>query len=182
MSPVIGFAQRLAGHPASLQSLSFSYAWLEAPLDARLARLADVPNWQDLAVWPAGRVFGKAGEYRWQCNADGSLHAVLLLEQPSLPDGFEGSVELTQEGESDLILWGEWVDPKKDPQGNPDGGPLFYANEIPRVQTYPLDLNSPPQEDQTPRLAIRRYRALKKDASEFIRCVGFILRGREEED
>jgi hypothetical protein len=176
MSPVIGFSKALTKHPEKLQGLS--YAWLEAPLAARLACLADVPNWQDLTVWPSGRLFGEPGEYRWQRNADGTLHAVLLLENPPLPDGFEDPMELSQEDEADLILWGEWVDPKKDPQGNPDGGPSFYANEIPHVQTYPLDLKSPAKEDQTPRLVIRRYRAVKEDEGEFVRCVGFTMKGR----
>lgn len=182
MNPVIGFARKLPGHPTFLQNLTFRYAWLEAPLAARLACLADVPNWQDLTVWPAGRMFGESGEYRWLRNADETLHAVLLLETPSLPEGFEGCLELSQEGESALILWGEWVDPKKDPQGNLKGGPRFYANEIPYIQTYPIsiDLNNPPTENQTPRLVIRRYRAVNKDVGEFVRCVSFTLKGREK--
>lgn len=180
MSPVIGFAKALTKHPENLQGLS--YAWLEAPLDARLARLADVPNWQDLTVWPSGRLFGEPGEYRWQRNSDGTLHTVLLLENEPLPAEFGPGVPLQQEGESDLILWGKWVNPEEDPQGKPNGGPRFYANEIPRAQPYPLDLQSPLQEGHTPRLVIRRYRTVKEDAGEFLRCVGFELRGREEED
>lgn len=183
MSPVIGFARSLPGHPAALQNLAFLYAWLEAPLAARLTHLAEVQDWQDLTVWPSGRVFGESGEYRWQRNADDSLHAVLLLETPPLPGSFEGPLELIQEDEAALILWGEWVDPKKDPQGNPSGEP-FYAREIPRVQPYPIsiDLNNPPTEDQTPRLVIRRYRAVNVDVGEFVRCVSFTLKRREKEE
>ena len=180
MSPVIGFAKALTKHPENLQGLS--YAWLEAPLAARLVRLADVLDWQDLTVWPSGRVFGEPGEYRWQRNSDDTLHAVLLLEDGPLPGEFGPGVPLQQEGESDLILWGKWVNPEEDPQGRPNGGPRFYANEIPRVQPYPLDLKSQPKEDETPRLVIRCYRAVNEDKGEFVRCVGFTMKGKEEED
>jgi hypothetical protein len=99
----------------------------------------------------------------------------MLLEQSSLPDGFTGHLELSQEDEIGLILWGDWVDPKRDSEGNPDCGPRFYANEIPRVQVYPVDIRIPPTEGQTPRLVIRRYRAIEKDAGEFIRCINFTM-------
>lgn len=189
MNPVIGFARNLVGHPTCLQNFSFEYAWLEALLgttnngrDACLARLEDVPNWQDHAVWPAGRVFGLAGEYRWQSEAQGTLDAVLLLEDGLLPGEFESGVPLREEGDSDLILWGEWVDRKKDRQGNPDGGPLFYANEIPRVQIYPINLKSSPKDGETPRLVVRRYRAIEENIGEFVRCVGFRMKGREPKE
>lgn len=180
MSAVIGFAQTLSVHPALRWNSLFSYAWLEAPLAACIARLADLPRWQDLTAWPSGRLFGSLGEYRWQRNADGSLHAVMLLDDPPLPAGFEGILEVRQEDEVSLILWGNWIDPN-DPQGNPDGGPRFYANEIPHAQLYPIDMRIPPTEGQAPRLVIRRYRALDKNAGEFSRCMDFTMQGREEE-
>lgn len=189
MSPIVGFARNLPNHPACLQNFSFEYVWLEAPLgtredglDACLNRIEDVPNWQDPVVWPAGRVFGLVGEYRWQSEGDATLHAVLLLEDGLLPGEFESGVPLRQEGESHLILWGEWVDPEKDRQTNPTGRALFYANEIPRVQIYPINVMSPPKDDQTPRIVIRRYRAIKEDVGGFVRCLSFGMKGRESEE
>lgn len=184
MNPVIGFACGLPSHPAAMQNLSFAYAWLEAPLKVCLAHLTDVSDWQDLSVWPAGRVFGEYGEYRWQWeSASESLHAVLLLDNGVLPAAFtKDSVNLQPGTDAALILWGEWVDPKKDAEGNPKGGPVFYANEIPGLQTYPIELNGPPQNGYTPRLVIRRYRAKEEEKGEFVRCVCLTMRGREEED
>ena len=186
MNPAIGFARGLPGHPAAMQELSFAYAWLEAPLKVCLAYLKDVPDWQNLTTWPAGRVFGEYGEYRWQWESSNkALHTVLLLDNGVLPPEFiENCVDLQPGNDAALILWGEWVDPdpEKDPEGNPDSGPIFYANEIPRVQRYPvsIDPENPPPEEQTPRLIIRRYRAVKEDEGEFVRCVGFAMKDREE--
>jgi hypothetical protein len=174
MSPVIGFARGLAAHPEGLPA--WELAWLEAPLAARLARLAEVPDWREIERWPAGRVFGEAGEYRWQRRENGLIHGVLLLEAGPLPAPFDGSVELEPVGEPvALVLWGEWVSPEVEGAGNPDGGPLFYAPEIPEIQTYPLDLPKAPGADETPRLLTRRYRDLKGERGEFLRCLGVAL-------
>ena len=76
MSPVIGYARSLEGHPTGLPNLA--YAWLEAPLAAQLARVTEVPQWHDIDVWPAGRLFGESGEYRWQRDVDGTIHGIEL--------------------------------------------------------------------------------------------------------
>lgn len=178
MSPVIGFQRSLSGHPEGLPE--FTYGWLEAPLAAKLIRLQG-SEWKDLEKWPAGRIFGEEGEYRWQRHADG-LHAVLLLETSSLPAGFGSPLvlEMDQDEEEEdqgvaFVLWGEWVDPEGDPQGNPDGGPRFYAPEIPEIQDYPIDPGETLKPGVTPRLRVRRYRDAEGKHGEFIRCVGLTL-------
>ncbi len=181
MSPRIAFARGLAEHPALPD---FDYAWLEAPLAARLGFVRDL-EWRDRRRWPAGRVFGAAGEYRWTTRGEGegrALHAVLLLDSGAMPDGFESPVELhkIRGDDSALLLWGDWVVPEKDRRGNPDDGPRFYTNEIPEVQEYPLVLDGPPAENTSPRLVVRRYRDAAGELGEFVRCVGVELRANEE--
>lgn len=173
MSPMIGFQRGLSGHPEELPE--FTYAWLEAPLAAKLIRLQG-SEWNDLEAWPAGRIFGPEGEYRWQRLADG-LHAVLLLETSPLPAGFGSPLVLEDGEDAAFVLWGEWVnpDPKGDPQGNPEGGPRFYAQEIPEIQDYPLDPEEALKPGVTPRLRVRRYRDVEGRHGEFIRCVGLSL-------
>ena len=83
--------------------------------------------------------------------------------------------------EAALVLWGKWVDPKIDSQGNPDAGPHFYANEIPHIQTYPIDLQRQPQGNETPRLVVRYYRDNQREQGEFVRCVDFVMQAMEEE-
>jgi hypothetical protein len=176
---VIGFQRGLSGHPEGLPD--FAYGWLEAPLAAKLIRLQG-SEWRDLEAWPAGRIFGEEGEYRWQRLADG-LHAVLLLETFPLPTGFGSPLVLEKEEEAAaFVLWGEWVnpDPKGDPEGNPGGGPRFYAQEIPEIQDYPLDPGETLQPRVTPRLLVRRYRDVEGRHGEFIRCVGLSLTPPEE--
>ena len=180
MSAIIGFKRGLSAHPEQVLALGLEYAWLEAPLAARLVRVIDAPDWHDPTVWPAGRVFGSVGEYRWQSHPDGSLHAVLLLESGQVPAVFEGGQALNLDNESDLILWGEWIDPDRDHEANPDGGPRFFANEIPGVQTYPLELTAPHSDGELPCLVVRRYRAGTGDAGEFLRCVGLRMKSAEE--
>ena len=181
MSPCIGFTTNLSAHPPTLPA--FRYAWLEAPLDARLAYVSDIPNWDDLHIWPAGRLFDTIGEYRWQRCANDALHAVLLLEADTLPAPFSEVLALTkvEERQASLILWGEWVDPHRDPQGNPDAGPRFYTNEIPRIQTYPLDLGQHPPVQATPRLLVWYYRAMHGQHGDFTRCVGLYMHPTIEE-
>ena len=182
MSAMIGFHRSLPQHPPTLASFGFSFAWLEAPMRACIARVADVSDWHNIDFWPAGRVFGEAGEYRWQRTATGNIHAALLLDHESLPDDFthcQPQKVKRQGRDSALILWGTWVKPQKDRPENPHGNALFYANEIPRIQTYPIDLDGTVEEEQTPRLIVRRYRATNGEMGEFIRCVGFALGDRE---
>jgi hypothetical protein len=179
VSPVIGFQRGLSGHPEGLPE--FAYGWLEAPLAAKLIRLQG-SEWKDLEAWPAGRIFGEEGEYRWQRNADGTVHAVLLLETLPLPTEFDSPLVLEKEEDEDgaFVLWGEWVDPKGDPEGNPGGGPRFYAQEIPEIQDYPLDSGETLKPGVTPRLLVRRYRDVEGRHGEFIRCVGLSLTAQEE--
>ncbi len=180
MSPVIGCNRGLASHPEGLPG--FLYAWLEAPLAAKLALRKEVENWQDLETWPAGRIFGEEGEYRWQRLPDHSLHAVLLLESAPLPPVFESAVELESGEDASLVLWGEWVNPEGDPEGNPDGGPSFYAQEIPEIQRYPIEIGGSSALGTTPRLRVRRYRDSAGAHGEFIRCVGLTLTSGEDHD
>lgn len=176
MSPVAGFHRSLSGHPEGLPDLPF--AWLEAPLDARLG-WAKETAWNDLDRWPAGRIFGEAGEYRWQ-RTSGGLHAVLVLDEGSLPAPFTGEVELQALGDADLVLWGEWIDPGRDPEGNPERKPVFYAREIPEAQLYPLERN--PETGESPRLRTRSYVDAAGERGEFMRCVEIFLKKDEGQE
>ena len=179
MSPVIGFARELAAHPQGLPELMEpAWGWLEAPCAVRLDWLCELSDWQDAARWPAGRIFGEAGEYRWQRWGE-RLHGVLLLETGPLPPQFAGVIELRPGEDADLVLWGEWVDPDEDREGNPDRGPRFFASEIPEVVAYPLELTGKPEPGTTPRLKARRYRDLAGRRGEFVRCVGLWLKRDE---
>jgi hypothetical protein len=181
VSAVIGFARELAGHPEGLPELP--YAWLEAPLEAVLARTREVADWQDLRRWPEGRLFGEAGEYRWQKLGDGELHSVLLLAEGPLPPGFGGEVELEPVGTAaSRMLWGEWVDPQEDRAANPDGGPRFYAPPIPGVQVYPVELGQPPHAHKEAELLVQAYRDKRGEKGDFLRCVALrtVLRPAEE--
>jgi hypothetical protein len=181
MSAVIGFVKGLTGHPPDIGQ-GLEYVWLESPVKACLAQIKEVQDWNNLKVWPSGRLFGEPGEYRWQHLKDGCLHKVLLLEDPPLPADFDRRVDLENIAEEDLILWGKWINPKDDPQSKPTEGPVFYANEIPQVILYPVDLKGPPKENETPRLIIRRYRDIKGEKGEFVRCVGFTMKPADEEE
>jgi len=97
--PVIGVFRGNGRHPDGLPELT--YAWLEAPLAARLAATAEKPDWNDLQRWPEGRIFDAAGEYRW-CRTDGGLVGVLLLDDGPLPDGFEQRLAPPSAIESEL--------------------------------------------------------------------------------
>lgn len=178
MSPAIAFARGLREHPPLPE---LEYAWLEAPLAAELAFARDVPGWRDPGRWPSGRVFGPAGEYRWR-TADGGLHAVLLLDAGDMPPGFGAPLALEEVAESPLILWGDWVRPEDDSEGDADGGPRFFANELPGYQDYPLALDRRPAETDAPRLVVRTYRDAAGREGEFVRCVRVELRPREIDD
>lgn len=185
MSPVIAFARRLPHHPdlsVLIASAVFRYAWLEGMTEAKLAHLEDAVDWNDRSKWPAGRIFGEKGEYRWETDPDETIHAVLIMDSGMpLPDLGEWlSLECEEDSDSDLIFWGKWIDPVKDPGGNPSRCPLFYAREIPIKHIYyPLDPDEARQDGKTPRLAIRRYR--HRTEGEFIRCVGFRMKGEGED-
>lgn len=171
MSPQIGFVRSFRRHPFDPKREEFAYAWIENPLAARLARFVEVSDWNELKKWSSGRIFGESGEYRWELSPDGSFHAVLLLENSEIPGEFSGVTELILEEEASLVLWGKWVDPAIDPAGNPEGGPRFYAEELPRIQTYPMEWSGLPQGDGTPRLVVRRYRDAQGEKGRFMRCV-----------
>ena len=180
MSSVIGFTTKLNNHPA-LPPDVFKYAWLEGIVEAKLVYLEQAPDWNMLDTWPAGRIFGDKGEYRWQRNAGKTnmLHAVLMLDEGKLPETFEGVLEITKEKDSPLILWGEWVDSEKDPKGNPGGSPIFYARDIPKAQTYPIQPEKAKEKGKSPCLIVRRYHHESK--GEFLRCVCLDMRGKKEE-
>ena len=195
MSSIIGFAKDLKRHPALTDLMnSFRYAWLEGIMQAQLAHKDEVPNWNNLEEWPAGRLFGDKGEYRWQSNPgpDKSIHAVLILDEGNLPEDFkkrhdEEPLAIEKDGkDSSMILWGDWIDPPKDDlASNPTGGPLFYANEIPNIQRYPIKLDKAEFEQakedrKTPRIVVRRYR--NEDQGEFMRCVGFEMKNDEQKE
>jgi hypothetical protein len=179
MSPAIAFARGVDQHPPMPD---FEYAWLEAPLAARLAFVSEIRDWRDMERWPAGRLFGGAGEYQWRTDSCGLLHVVLLLDDAPMPEVLEPPVGLVKVGDEALILWGEWVRPEKETEGNPDRGPAFYANEIPRIQNYPLVLDEDPPEDATVRLVVRTYRDYEGRRGEFMRCLRVELRESEHED
>jgi hypothetical protein len=176
VSPLAGFHRGLPGHPQDLPDLPF--AWLEAPLEARLGWTRET-DWNDLDRWPAGRIFGEAGEYRWQRTPSG-VHAVLVLDEGALPAPFTGEVELESLGDADLVLWGEWIDPARDAEGNPEGMPVFYAQEIPEPQLYPLERN--PEKGESPRLHTRTYTDAAGEKGEFVRCVGIFLKKDEGQE
>jgi hypothetical protein len=194
MSPIIGFAKNLKKHPDLADLInSFRYAWLEGIMDSRLAHKDELPDWNNLGTWTSGRLFGDKGEYRWQSNPgpDKSIHAVLILDENDLPEDFEGELAIEKDGQDEsehdslMILWGDWVNPEDDPKSNPAGGPLFYANEIPKIQIYPIELDQAEFEQarkdrKTPRIVVRRYRHKKR--GEFMRCVGFKMKNDEQEE
>ncbi len=179
MNAKIGYAENLSKHPELSGDLPF--AWLEGTMRAELIRKDSpgAPDWKDIGTWPWGRIFGDCGEYRWQRGRDGKIHAVLILDEGIFPPGFDGIAELKRESEKDgsMMLWGEWIDPKTDPTANPDGGPMFYAPQLPRVQNYPLAKDSAQEQNTYPALVVRRYRACEGENQpedfhgEFIRCV-----------
>jgi hypothetical protein len=181
MKPFIGYASKMQTHPEL--PMDFRYVWLEGRMKTKIAYVQDVPGWDNLDQWPTGRLFGDTCEYRWQRNPDGTVHGVILSDDGKLPEEFEPSrLELkidSEEPDSNLILWGKWIDPSKDPRSNPDGGPLFYTQEIPQIQTYPILSGEVKKNEKTPRLVVRRYRHESK--GEFIRCVDLIMRGTEED-
>jgi hypothetical protein len=200
MSARIGFNRELNSHPVDAETCGFQFAWLEAWDGACLCRLEEIKQpWDNPGQWPAGRIFGPTGEYRWKTNGKGTIHAVMLMDEIDLPRCFADPppVKLKKaESEQALILWGEWVNPDPANEGsNPQGGPLFYANEIPRIQTYPFEgdrnhFQEAAEHNKTPRLIVRRYRLKNEDSAsatdieqkegrptgEFMRCVGFDLR------
>jgi len=172
MSPQIGFIASSKAHSFSPPQAGFEYAWIEGFSDARLARISEVPDWNDLVKWQMGRLFGEGGEYRWEKNRDGSFHGVLLLDDAGIPEGFSGVIELESIGDPiPLVLWGDFVDPKEDPKSNPDGASRFYAGALPKIQTYPVALSSAAAKDSSPRLVVRRYRDARGEKGEFMRCV-----------
>ncbi len=193
MSPIIGFAKDLKEHPNNKGLMNlFRYVWLEGIMKARLAHKDELPDWDNLDTWPSGRLFGDKGEYRWQSNPgpDKSIHAVLILDEGDLPEDFKEQddrkpLAIEKDGnDSSMILWGDWIDPKDDPKGNPAGSPFFYANEIPKVQRYPIKLDKAEFEQakknrKIPRIVVRRYR--HKEKGEFMRCVGFEMKNDEQE-
>jgi hypothetical protein len=171
MSAKIGAIKFDKGHKFTPPQPGFSLAWLEGPLNVCFAFLKDVPGWNNLECWPSGRLFGAEGEYRWEKNNEGIFSATLLLDNLEMPDWMQDILDLENVEDSAFILWGDWVDPDQDSEGNSDKGPRFYAGELPKIQTYPLLWNSPPKKDETPQLLVRRYRDIRSGNVDFIRCL-----------
>jgi hypothetical protein len=185
MSAMVGYLMTENEHPDL--SEAFSFAWLEGIMKAELVRISEAPDWNDLEKWPSGRVFGDTCEYRWERKAGGKIHAVFISDDGVLPDGFSGEIQIEEIGNrNSMILWGEWVDPKRDQEGNPDGGPLFYDRSIPRIQCYPIEPEKAKKKGEYPCLKVARYRhrhkpeASEKYLGEFIRCVSISTTGKEE--
>lgn len=186
MSSIIGFAKGLTSHP-DLPDI-FQYVWLEGLSEAKMAFLNDVLNWNIIDTWPAGRIFGELGEYRWQRSANraSTIHAVFILDEGKLPEVFEGRLEIEKEKENgkdrdlSMILWGEWVDPKNDAKSNPDGGPIFYAREIPKPLTYPIEFQPEKERGKTPCLIVQRYH--HKSKGDFLRCIRLDIEREKRED
>ena len=172
MSAQICYLKNIDQHP-EIDVEQMPYAWLEAPHDAKLTwRHQDIPNWEEVAKWPQGRLFGEHAEYRWQTRPCGTLHIVLLVDKEAEPDYVTLLADNKPEALNDavdahLLLWGEWIDPEQDSYSNPDGSMKFYANEIPKILDYPLNPQIIGQ--QVPCLTIRRYR--HEELGEFVRCV-----------
>lgn len=204
MSPIIGFKRGLESHPIDAATFGFEFAWLEGRTGAALCRLSEAEGgWNNLVQWPSGRIFGPDGEYRWRSNNKSEIHAVMILDRGDLPTCFQTSTPLTLLGDGHpLVLWGEWINPKDAKEENPNGDPLYYANEIPKAQRYPLEggeeqFRDAAKRNKTPRLRVRRYRiayeanpSIGNDAikgeeiwprGEFVRCLGFDLLTEIEE-
>ena len=178
MSPIIGYASELKSHPA-LPNI-FRYAWLEGNMEATLAFIADEPDWHRIEQWPSGRLFGDVGEYRWQAVSTNGLKAVLILDEGVLPEGFSGIETIEKYDDSSFILWGEWIDPEKDLESNPGGGPVFYAREIPGILKYPVPSEQDMEHGKSPSLVVRRYRHETK--GEFVRCVGLTMKSEDVQE
>lgn len=182
MSVFVGFLKNNDGHPELPEA--FSFAWLEGTMNTKLVRMNEAPNWNDLEKWPSGRIFGDTCEYRWERKADGKLHAVFINDDGKLSEDFSGEIQIVEIGKPDtMILWGEWVDPERDKEGNPNGGPLFYDRSIPRIQSYPIEPNDAKQDKKYPCMKVKRYRhkpeGSEKYLGEFIRCVSVSMTGKE---
>lgn len=169
MSPRVGFARGLAGHPDGLPDLPL--AWIEGLLEARLVETAEATDWQDISCWPEGRLFGAAGEYRWRRGESGGLHAVMLLEDGPLPEPFEAGPELESLGDREVHLWGQWAGPAGDPRAGSATGAWFYAPELPTAMAYPVDLGTPPHNGKEAVVRVRRYRDRSGGQGEFLRLV-----------
>ena len=171
-----------SGHPSVIDPIAMElpYAWVEAPLDARLTWARKISqDWRNTDHWPTGRLFGKHAEYRWQVDACGKLRCVLLTEvsvPKNLPAG-KPVVTLEALDCANLLLWGDWIDPQKDPDNNPDEEMRFCAPEIPSVLDYPLARQT--VGNQVPCLIIRRYH--HHELGEFVRCVGVELQTLRKE-
>lgn len=164
MSPSIGFVRSAKGHPIEKND-GFEFVWLESPLSAVLDYADNVKDWNDMTKWPSGRLFGDKGEYRWKINSDDTLHCVLLLDDGHPPDDFKENIELEKPADEDehaLFLWGGLEGQNKDRS--------FYANELPKPQSYPV--KGAPMAGEYLSLVVRTYRAKDRDdMGEFARCV-----------
>jgi hypothetical protein len=93
-------------------------AWLEDPQQPdglSLRETLDLPAAEALAgAWPQGRLFGPAGELRWEPDPSGGRAFALLVEQsltvrlPGLFGTADGRARIVSPGSEELLLlWGE---------------------------------------------------------------------------
>jgi len=177
MSSLIGVAHKLEHHPEL--HFNFKFVWLEGVMDARVGFVDEFPDWNNVDKWQEGRLFGDKVEYRWQRGNGNTLHAVIILDEGSLPPDFEG-LPIEQEGDvAHLMLWGKWINPSLDNKSNPNAEALFYSPDLPQIMKYPISMILQP-EDSTPRLTIKRYR--HKIAGEFVRCTEFKMESERKSE
>lgn len=101
----------------------------------------------DLTLWERGRAFGERLELRWRRREE-QFVTLLMTDAPlSLPSGVAGEVGALPEPTSlelvetkvplQVILWGEWQDPKEETELPDPTRPYWYEQRIPRFLAYP---------------------------------------------
>lgn len=112
--------------------------------------------------WECGRAFGETMELRWRRR--GGEFAVLLIAESSLtlPDDAQAEIELPEpvslhrdDELIKMILWGEWQNPKLEPELPPNPARhWWYEERIPQFLGYPWVDN-----DGHLAIEVARYRA-----------------------
>jgi hypothetical protein len=101
----------------------------------------------DPQQWERGRTFGEQMELRWR-RRDNEFAVLLITETPlTLPDEVQAEMgELPEptalercDGDEPLkmILWGEWQDPKAEPELPDPARHWWYEERIPQFLGYP---------------------------------------------
>jgi hypothetical protein len=96
-----------------------------------------------------GRAFGEQMEVRWRRKHD--RYVILLLAEapvafsPEAAVGIEPLpeptllVKLESDPSLQVVLWGEWQDPKAEPDLPSPSRPYWYETRIPKFLAYPWD-------------------------------------------